>query len=494
MGLFDIFRREKYDRKPPETIRLSDKQHLKASYDAAADGEYLARYYANADSLSSVKANTYDIRKKLMARSRYEYSNNTYCMGMIQTLENDIIGRGPRLQMLSDDSALNQKMEADFMAWSRAVGLSNKLRTAQGAKVRDGETFIAQITNESLESQMPVTMDIQIIEAEQVHTPGISQIIDEKDAVDGIVFDKDGNPETYHVLSQHPGSNATWAGSEYKKVPASQIIHLFRADRPGQRRGIPEIMPALPLYAILRNYTLATLKAAEIAAMWAATLETQGPYADDSNDYAGKSQDNGTEIVHEVMDVFALEHGMVTSMPRNTTVKGFKAEQPTTTYSEFKREVLREIARCLSIPFNVAAGDSSDYNYASGRLDHQTYFRKIDIDRQYVEQVCLDPLLSSWKAEWYLASGIPNPISAPHIWYWDGHEHVDPAKEATADNIRLLNRTLSYARYYGKQGLDWQEEIAQIGNEKKFLEENGLTGAVPESEFEPDEEEEEDAT
>jgi hypothetical protein len=31
-------------------------------------------------------------------------------------------------------------------------------------------------------------------------------------------------------------------------------------------------------------------------------------------------------------------------------------------------------------PFNVAAGNSSGYNYASGRLDHQTYFKAIRVD------------------------------------------------------------------------------------------------------------------
>ncbi len=35
------------------------------------------------------------------------------------------------------------------------------------------------------------------------------------------------------------------------------------------------------------------------------------------------------------------------------------AEQPATTYAEFKREILNEIARCLNMPFNVAAGNSS---------------------------------------------------------------------------------------------------------------------------------------
>ena len=32
-------------------------------------------------------------------------------------------------------------------------------------------------------------------------------------------------------------------------MPAAAVIHAFRPDRPGQRRGVPEITPALPLFA-----------------------------------------------------------------------------------------------------------------------------------------------------------------------------------------------------------------------------------------------------
>ncbi len=48
-----------------------------------------------------------------------------------------------------------------------------------------------------------------------------------------------------------------------------------------------------------------------------------------------------------------------------------RAEQPTTAYGDFKHEIINEIARPLQMPFNVAAGNSSGYNYVSGRLDHQ---------------------------------------------------------------------------------------------------------------------------
>jgi capsid protein len=60
-------------------------------------------------------------------------------------------------------------------------------------------------------------------------------------------------------------------------VPARLVLHWFTPDRFGQLRGIPEITPALPLFAQLRRYTLATLTAAEIAAMLAGVMQTNLP-------------------------------------------------------------------------------------------------------------------------------------------------------------------------------------------------------------------------
>ena len=61
------------------------------------------------------------------------------------------------------------------------------------------------------------------------------------------------------------------------------------------------------------------------------------------------------------------------------------------TYGEFKRELLDEIAHCLNMPFNVPAGNSSGYNYASGRRDHQTYFKSIYVEQDHLGGV--DPEL-----------------------------------------------------------------------------------------------------
>jgi len=80
--------------------------------------------------------------------------------------------------------------------------------------------------------------------------------------------------------------------------------------------------------------------------------------------------------------------------------------------------------------------------------------------------------------------------SLPHQWFWDGTEHVDPAKEASAQEKRLKNNTTTLADEYAKQGKDWEVQLRQRAKEKQLMEELGLsaTEVAPEAQ-----QEEEDA-
>jgi capsid protein len=169
---------------------------------------------------------------------------------------------------------------------------------------------------------------------------------------------------------------------------------------------------------------------------------------------------------------------MLLTMPGGWKMSQLKPEQPATTYGEFKKEILNEIARCLNMPFNVAAGNSSGYNYASGRLDHQTYYKSIRIDQAFIAVRILDRILQNWLIEYILLHGLSflRKITAnlPHMWFWDGLEHVDPAKEAKAQATRLESKTTTLAYEYARQGRDWEEELRQLAREKKLMTELGL--------------------
>ncbi len=94
------------------------------------------------------------------------------------------------------------------------------------------------------------------------------------------------------MLREHPGDDAFTLTENYDTVDAGSILHYFRTDRPGQIRGIPDITPALPLFAQLRRFTLAVLAAAETAADFAGILYTDAPAGGEADALNRSSQSN----------------------------------------------------------------------------------------------------------------------------------------------------------------------------------------------------------
>jgi lambda family phage portal protein len=347
------------------------------------------------------------------------------------------------------------------------------------ARAESGEAFGLLVSSPGIDS--PVKLDLRLIEPEQVASPhlpwtrGARAVPSE---ADGIVLDAYGLPAAYRVLRHHPGEANDWSGPgvgaepKLDTLPASSVLHYFRPDRPGQLRGVPDITPALPLFAQLRRYTLAVIAAAETAADFAAVLYTDAPA-------------NGEADPLEPMDEVELEKRMATVLPGGWKLGQVHAEQPTTSYAEFKREILNEIARCLNMPFNVAAGNSSGYNYASGRLDHQVYYKSIRVEQHHLQLAVLDRILKAWLNEAVLVEGLlPQSLRTiaatlpEHAWFWDGVEHVDPAKEANAQATRLANHTTTLAAEFARQGRDWEQELRQRAKELTLMNELGLALAT----------------
>jgi len=419
---------------------------VRATFDAAETSDLNRRHWAVADHRAADDTAGPEVRRTLRVRSRYEIQNNSIARGIALTLANDTIGTGPRLQLLTSEDAFNQSVERHFLEWSRAISLAGKLRTFRLARIQDGEGFGLLVR--APVAGTPVELDWLLVEADQVSSPDYDH--DERN-VDGVLLDALGRPVAYQVLTCHPGSAGAYK-RECHTYDAEDMIHLFRADRPGQHRGIPEITPALPLFAQLRRYTLAVLSAAESAADFAVILYTDCP------------PDGEADPINP-MDKVRLERNMMTTMPAGWKLGQLDPKQPAATYAEFKREILNEIARCLNIPFNVAAGNSSGYNYASGRLDHQTYFKAIRVDQDETASRVLDRLFAAFARELAVATDEIPPDwvrtdealvrHLPHRWFWDGLEHVDPLKEANAAMVRLSSGCSSIPEEQSRRGVDY---------------------------------------
>lgn len=436
------------------SISLDRKSRLHATYDAAQTVSENSKHWSRADLLDADSSNSYGVRSTLRQRSRYEcQKNNSYAKGLVLTLANDLIGTGPRLQLSTRNKNLNGLIESQFARWSKAVRLAEKLRTMRMAKIVDGEAFAILTTNQRVE--YPVQLDLKLIEADQVSTPFLNPA--NALEIDGIKLDQDGNAIQFNVLKSHPGSTTMGGfGLESTPIPAEQMIHLFRCDRPGQHRGVPETTSALPLFALLRRFTLATVAAAETAADFAAIMKATSPAlsAEDIED-------------GEAFDEIELVRRAMLTLPKGWDISQLKAEHPATTYPMFVDMILREVGRCLQVPFNKVSGSSKDYNFASGKLDSHDYYTSIDVERSQWESVALDRIFVAWFEEAQLVEGLftpqvrqIDPRNLNRQWFWDtNNPAIDPVKEANAQATRLSSGTDTLPAIYARSGKDHEVEL-----------------------------------
>lgn len=457
---------------------------VRAGFDAASRSPESMRHFAGANFLSADAALSPDVRRTIISRVRNEVVNNGYAWGILDTLAEHCIGTGPRLQLFPGEDCdektadvLERSMERRekrFRQWCRDIGLCGKLKIARKSKARDGEVFLRKSINPKIRNS--VKLDVTLFESEQVGSPLLSITPEYYDngtpkEVDGILFDRYGNPGAYRFWTIHPGANGvanTLAGDSYL-VNADQVIHYVNLERPGQHRGLSEFASTLNIFNDMRRYDAAVLAAAETAAEISFVLYTDNPADVDDNSNDGKTYPPGM--------VMELARNSGVTLPEGWKAAQMKAEQPTSTHTEFIRTMLRKAARAFSMPLNVAMGDSSDFNYASGRLDHQTYFRVIRGERALIEETILDDLLGDWERfdRVLFPEDYPADIEIDHTWMWDGFAHVDPLKEASAQNIRLnLSGTSTLAEECAMEGKDWGKVIRQRKRENDLKKRYGL--------------------
>ena len=454
---------------------ITSPQIMRASYDSARTTTDNATLWTYTDALSAARSNSPAVRKVLRERARYEIANNSYGDGIVDTLVSDLIGAWVTIKL--GESAIAKQAEQDFQKWALASRFWQKLHAMIRAQIVDGESFALMTTNRNI--RHAVKLNIIPFECDMCESywnmPDVNEI-------DGIRFDENKDPVAYRILGSHPGDyrvNLKSKAGEW--VDSRFIIHFFNCLRPGQVRGVSELTPALPLFAQLRSYTVSVLEAAARAAEVAGVIYT---------DLVPNSDDGECAADVEAGSTIPAGRNKIVSLPEGWKLEQMKAEQPTTTYPMFKREIIGEIARCQSMPFNVAACDSSSYNYASGRLDHQTYDRYIDVKRFFASTEILDRV---WEA--YLQEYAPlkrlTPAQVEEIsvaeWFFTSRDHVDPGKEASADDTRLKNGTLTRSSYYAKKGFDgtsemhkWvSEEVALLKLWKEELKRQGLPENTP---------------
>lgn len=441
---------------PLSVLKARANPRILARFDSAQTTTTNQNLWTGADGLSPTAALSPAVRRVLRQRARYEVANNPYLVGPKVTIANDAVGTGPTLQMETGSAELDSFLESEFGSWMAQVGMGEKLRTGRMSRFESGEVLFVEVTNPSLEH--PVKLDIVVVETDQLQDPNTLTYGQDERHDDGIYYDAYGNPQTYRFLKNHPGSQFALSSPwEYQDVSAEFVWHWFRKDRPGQRRGIPEISSCLNTCSELRRFCSAVLDASEWAARASALLKTPAP------------PDDGTQESPEAMTTADIPRWGAMVLPDGYDAIQMKPEQPVTTYGDFLYKKLGEIGRCINFPLRMMTLDASLANMSASYIDGQGYVRDRTIERGEMERA-LNRWLDRWLTEALRVPGfIPDELKAVALavsryrreWVWPAlMHHADPDKVASAESQELKNGTNTLPRMMAAKGMRWEKELA----------------------------------
>lgn len=414
------------------------------NYDAASKGR---RTYGWKASGTDADAAAYGSRARLRNLSRDMLRNRALAVRGQSVVTGNVVGTGimpsVRMESVEDSEKAMDVIRAHLLTPNiDAYGVHSLpgLQTqVMNAVFSDGEVLVRRRSRDMrLEPELGLPFQVQILEADYLDETKTSH--GKNEVIEGIEYGPTGKAVAYHLYDRHPGdvSRSTKGRFDSTRVPASQILHVRRTERPGQMRGVPWLAPVMMTVGELSDYQEAQILKQRISALLAFFVEA----TDDGEVYGGSE-------LQEVSPgaVVGLKQGQKITPSQPPNVDG---------YEEFMREGVRTIAIGLGLTYE-SFGDLTGVNFSSGRMGRMEMDRFIQVWQQQliIGQMCKG--IARWTLDaWRLAAPSKNLPTPPKEIEWTAPRRplIDPSKEigAAVDEIEAgLN---SRQRKQREMGLD----------------------------------------
>lgn len=304
-------------------------------------------------------------RNRIAAVARDMARNAPFAVKAQHVIVANVIGDGiiPKLRGTNkrQEKRLREMLKAHFDTTAiDAAGRENLFglqRLAMMAVVSDGEVLIRRVrTSQAIPFQLNV-MEIDFLDTSKASATG-------PEIREGIEYNERGERVAYWLYDQHPGTTNRYFGRglSSRRIPAADILHVYRQDRPGQSRGVSWFAPVTLAMQDWSDHQDAKLLQQKIAACFAAFR-------------TGVEPDNDDDV--SAADRFStLAPGRIENLGVGEDVK-FATPPPVQGYDEFSRVTLRSIAAGLGITYEALSGDLSGVNFSSGRMGRMEMDRNV---------------------------------------------------------------------------------------------------------------------
>jgi lambda family phage portal protein len=284
-----------------------------------------------------------------------------------------------------------------------------------------------------------------------------------------------------------------------------RIVHVFDGAA-GQVRGITPLAPALRIVRQFDQLADATLTAAMIHAIFAATIESDYPTADvmaalqDQDEVASSVE--GPSLAgafdafmaqkvgwHREVNIDLGRHGKIAHLLMGEKLKLQGSEHPNATYEAFANFLLREIASCLGVMPSDLTGDYRGDTYSSVRMGIAKKWPLMEYRRRHIPGRLAQAIFEAWLEEEIDTGRIPLDGGIERFvmfrtsivradWRGPPKPQADDVKAAKAHETWYRLGVMSQEMICNDLGVDHEDVHEQLSREKANRERHDLPDPV----------------
>lgn len=394
-------------------------------------------------------------------RSRDLVRNNPHAARIVQAITAHTIGTG-----IIGEIQDNEKLEQLWQAWAESTDCDadgrhdfyGLQRLVMRCVVESGECLIRKVPAKIIRTDKGVSipLKLKVLEPDYLDDGKHGVLKTGGLIVRGIEFDANGVLVAYHLFNAHSG-NAFGLKLKSTRVPAIDIIHVFRVDRTGQARGTPWLSTVMVKLRELDIFQDAQLKRQQLSNLFAGFLYDEHP------------QEAGEEISEEIPD---LSPGTIFALKTGRRIEF--SEPPAATSGDFVRETLRDIATGSGITYEELTGDMSQVNFSSARMSRSSMFLNVE---QWQWQMMIPTFCESVGKAFLNAATLAsaNTNNAKFTWTPPAKTLTDPTREIPAMAKAVRAGFKSYPEAMRELGFNAKKVLKEIADTNALLDSLKIT-------------------
>lgn len=421
---------------------------------------------------AEVSAASRDLRNDARSLVR----DNPHAKKGLGVLVTNKVGTGILAQADGPNVRLNDRIYERWERWCDRADITGKLDLygdqglTERSRAESGESLVRFIPT-AMVDRFDVPFRLQVIEADFLDTLKNQRISDTVQVRHGIEYENN-RPVAYWLFDEHPGENAIYGSlrrSTSMRVPAEDVLHIYKPLRPGQTRGITDFAAVILRLRALDDYDDAEVMRKKIAACLAAFVTTAGGLP--AAALAGTSVDESGNRIE------TFRPGMIPYLQPGENVV-VADPKPSEGYREFNTVQLHAIAAGLEIPYELLTNDLSELNYSSLRGGLVQFKAAVEADQwQVLVPQLVGPIWARFVRELARLDTSIDPMT-PAVFTPPRFALLDPSKEVPAMVDAMRAGIDSYPNVIRREGYDWKEKLEEI---KEFNTEVDRLGLVLES-------------